>query len=116
MSPICRRTFGEFEETLPHHRVFDSEERETIYIGKDKYKGVMEINAETKQELKIIIRDEIRKMLSREIDTINNNDLVRSLSPIQKNPRSFEKLVELCKNKPKRFSSHKEYLKFVDEG
>lgn len=73
--PIKCRTFGEFEERgIPHNHEWWNEEREIIYIGKDKYN-----TEDMRNPLDKLYQ--IKKYIKKEFEKLKNDNIAQRIIP-----------------------------------
>lgn len=112
---------GEFKKTHSFDEEFHldydwGDPWKDIYISKDKYINDMLITAENEKQFRKIARDEFEKLFIKNWEILKQLKFLKGLNPIEKDEKALDELFELCKKKPKKFSSKKEYIKWVEKG
>ena len=85
-----------------------------IYIHQNKYSSDMEINATLDEKIRRIVNEEFEKLFSVNEEFSSSERFLTKSSLIKKDPNAFERLIKMRQRKTK-FSSKKEYLKWLEE-
>ena len=87
-----------------------------IYNLQVQYNNDMDINLDIEKNVRKIVNEELEKLFLKNSDLTNSNIFLKATCPIEKDKNALDRLFEICKKKPKKFSSKKEYIKWVEKG